>query len=274
MQMAGAATACAAGRAMARRVPIALQLYSLRDAAKADIERTLADIGKLKFEGIEWYGWGGYFGRTAAQLKALLQAQGMKSVSDHIAPRQLEGDNFQKTVEFHKELGTPILALASMGGSKEAQATPQFWRDAGKKAAETAAKLKPFGLRLAFHNHPGEFTPLADGSIPWELFFDNTGGAVIQQLDLGSVARAGADPARYLKRYPGRTALIHMKDYAPDNEKVLLGEGKIDWREVTQLAESVGGIEWYIVEQESYPYEPLESVRRSQENLKKILDRK
>jgi sugar phosphate isomerase/epimerase len=271
LKLAGT-TACAAiATAAPKRVPVALQLYSLRDACKEDIARTLADVGKLKFQGVEWFDWGGSFGRKPAELRRMLDDNGLKSVSDHIGIPALTGDRFEQTVELHRTLGTPIITIAGLGGTKEQFATPQFWSDAGKKAAEFAAKLKPFGMRLAFHNHPEEFTPLADGSIPWELFFDNTGGSLIQQLDLGSVLRAGADPAKYLKRYPGRTALMHMKDYSPTNEKVLLGEGVMKWPEVLGLAETVGGIGWYIVEQESYPYPPLESVSRSFANLKKIL---
>ena len=263
-----------ASLAAKKKVPIALQLYSLREDAKTDIVKVIAAAGKMGFEGVEFYGWGGYFGRTAKELRQLLDDNNLKSASDHISPNMLDGDKFQSTVEFHQTMGTRILTLSSFGGSKQAQATPQFWKDGAEKATVMAAKLKPHGMRLGFHNHPVEFTKLADGSVPWELFFDNAGKDVLQQLDLGSVLGGGADPAVYLKRYPGRTATMHMKDHAKGKSKVLIGEGDVKWKEVVKLAESVGGIEWYIVEQESYPYPPLESVQRSYDNLKKILGRK
>lgn len=117
----------------------------------------------------------------------------------------------------------------------------------------------------------GEFTKLPGGGIPWQRFFDATGKDVLQQLDLGRVLRAGADPAVHLRRYPGRTATMHMKDYSPSKDKVPIGEGGMKCREVIGLAEAVGGIQWYILEQESDPYPPLESVARSYDNLKRIL---
>ena len=263
-----------AALAAKKNVPIALQLYSLRDDCKADIVKVIAAVGKMGFQGVEFYGWGGYFGRSAKELRQLLDDQNLKSVSDHISPNMLEGDKLRSTVEFHQTMGTKILTLSSLAGSKQAQATAQFWKDSAKKVSEMAARLKPYGMRLGFHNHPGEFTRLPDGSLPWELFFDNASKDVVQQLDLGSVLRGGADPAVYLKRYRRRTPTLHMKDYAAGKDKVLIGEGDVKWKEIVKLAGSVGGIEWYIVEQESYPYPPLESVQRSFENLKKILGRK
>jgi len=263
-----------AALAAKKNVPIALQLYSLRDDCKADIVKVIAAVGKMGFQGVEFYGWGGYFGRSAKELRQLLDDQNLKPVSDHISPNMLEGDKLRSTVEFHQTMGTKILTLSSLAGSKQAQATAQFWKDSAKKVSELAARLKPYGMRLGFHNHPGEFTRLPDGSLPWELFFDNASKDVVQQLDLGSVLRGGADPAVYLKRYRRRTPTLHMKDYAAGKDKVLIGEGDVKWKEIVKLAGSVGGIEWYIVEQESYPYPPLESVQRSFENLKKILGRK
>ena len=263
-----------AALAAKKNVPIALQLYSLRDDCKADIVKVIAAVGKMGFQGVEFYGWGGYFGRSAKELRQLLDDQNLKPVSDHISPNMLEGDKLRSTVEFHQAMGTKILTLSSLAGSKQAQATAQFWKDSAKKVSELAARLKPYGMRLGFHNHPGEFTRLADGSLPWELFFDNASKDVLQQLDLGSVLRGGADPAVYLKRYRRRTPTLHMKDYAAGKDKVLIGEGDVKWKEIIKLAGSVGGIEWYIVEQESYPYPPLESVQRSFENLKKILGQK
>jgi sugar phosphate isomerase/epimerase len=90
-------------------------------------------------------------------------------------------------------------------------------------------------------------------------------------LHLAAWPAAGLDPVAYIKRYPGRTLAMHMNDYAPGKRDVLLGEGTLKWFEIFDAAETIGGIEWYIVEQESYPVTPLESVQRSFTNLKKLL---
>ena len=88
------------------------------------------------------------------------------------------------------------------------------------------------------------------------------------QLDTGNAMHGGADPIPFLERYPGRAVTVHLKEFSRTNPKVLLGEGEVRWEEVFRLCESVGGTEWYIVEQESYPYPPLESVERCLKNLR------
>lgn len=255
----------------ARKVPIALQLYSLRNECKADLPGTLAAIGKLGFEGVEWFGWGGYFDRGPKELRKLMDDAGLKTASDHIHATALQGDNFERTVELYRTLGTKIVTLSELLGSRAARATPQFWEDGAKLMNELAEKLRPHGIRLALHNHTVEFEKLPDGRVPWEIVFDHTSKDVAQQLDLGSARAAGVDPADYIKRYPGRTVAMHMKDWAQDKPKLLLGEGSIEWNRIFDLAETAGGVEWYIVEQETYPYPPMESVARSFENLKKLL---
>lgn len=272
---AGAAAACTAGVSLAgakpKPIPIALQLYSLRNECKNDLPGTLAAVAKMGYEGVEWFGWGGYFDRTPQELRKLLDATKLKSTSDHILLEALLGDRFQETIELHKTLGTKLLTIAELPGDKASRATAKFWENGAKQVNQVAARLKPYGLRLGLHNHTIEFVKVDDGRLPWEIVFDNTTKDVAQQLDLGSALRAGVDPAFYLKRYAGRTLTMHMKDWAPDKQRLLLGEGAVKWNEVFDLAESVGGVQWYIVEQESYPYPPLESVARSLQNLHKLL---
>lgn len=90
------------------------------------------------------------------------------------------------------------------------------------------------------------------------------------QLDTGNALVGGAEPAPILKRYPGRALTVHLKEHSATNDKALIGEGDVDWPLIFDLCENVGGTEWYIVEQETYPVPPLEAVRNCLENLRKM----
>jgi sugar phosphate isomerase/epimerase len=79
------------------------------------------------------------------------------------------------------------------------------------------------------------------------------------------------DLIEIIKRYPGRSTTVHLKEYSSSNDKALVGEGDVNFKEFIKTCEEFGKTEWYIIEQESYAYEPLECVRISIENLKKIL---
>jgi sugar phosphate isomerase/epimerase len=141
------------------------------------------------------------------------------------------------------------------------------WRRTAEVFNEIAAKLKPEGMFTGYHNHHIEFTPM-DGELPWDTFFGNTVPEVVMQIDLGNALHGGGDPVAILKRYPGRARTVHLKAYAATNDKALIGEDDVDWAEVFRVCEVDPVTEWYIVEQESYPYSPLESVDRCLQALK------
>lgn len=272
--LGGAACAAAAFPpvfAARANVPVALQLYSLRNECKTDLPGTLAAVGKMGFQGIEWFGWGGYFDRTPKELRKMLDDNNLKTCSDHIHVDALQGDKFERTIELYQTLGNKFATLSDLTGIRGNRRTAQYWIDAAKQINELAEKLKPYGLRLGLHNHTAEFVKVEDGRVPWEILFDNTSKEFAQQLHVAGFLASGLDPADYLKRYPGRTLSMHMVDWAAGKRDLLLGEGEVKWGQIFELAETVGGIEWYIVEQESYPFPPLESVEKSFTTLRKLL---
>ena len=256
-----------------RKVPVALQLYSLQRECKADIAGTIAKVGKMGFQGVEWYGWGGYFDKMPKELAQMLKQAKLKSASDHIHMDALIGDKFKQTLELHKTLGTRIVTLSELLGSRQARATAKFWEDGAQQMNEAALRLKPHGIRLQLHNHSVEFQKVDDGRLPWDIIFDHTSKDIAQQMDLGGFFGAGLDPCDYMRKYPGRTLSMHMKDYAKGKRQLLIGEGDVKWQELFEVAETVGGIQWYIVEQESYPppLTPFEAVEKSAANLRKLL---
>ena len=134
---------------------------------------------------------------------------------------------------------------------------------------ELAAKLKEDGMRTGYHAHGGDFRKI-DGKTAWEIFFSNTNPEVIMQLDIGNCLQGGGNPYAILKKFPGRSATVHLKEHGGPPEAVV-GEGDVDWKKVFKICEKSGGTEWYIVEQEGYgALTPLEAVARCIKNLRKM----
>jgi sugar phosphate isomerase/epimerase len=245
-------------------IPIALQLYSIRNECAEDLPGTLRAVADMGYDGVEF---AGYHGFEASELRGLLDDRGLRVAGTHIGIDTLLGDELEKTVAFNAELGNRFLIVPGL----PAQYTDSL--DAWKRTADTfneiAARLQPHDMFTGYHNHMHEFAPV-DGCVPFELFFDNTSERVCLQPDTGNARHGGADVLPYIEKYAGRSRTVHLKEYAADNDKALVGEGDIDWQRCFQLSETVGGTEWYIVEQESYPCAPLEAVRVCLENLRNM----
>jgi sugar phosphate isomerase/epimerase len=246
------------------RIPIALQLYSIRHDCERDLPGTLEAVAKMGYDGVEF---AGYYGRSAAELRTMLDDLGLKVAGTHIGLHTLLGDQLAETVAFNRTLGNRYLIVPGL---------PQERRDSRAAWLETAgifngisANLAPEGMVTGYHNHHIEFQPM-DGELPWDTFFSNTSQEVVMQVDIGNALHGGGDPVPYIERYPGRATTVHLKEYSSTNPKALLGEGDVNWSQVFQLCESVGGTEWYIVEQESYPYSPIECVGRCLRALKEM----
>ena len=143
---------------------------------------------------------------------------------------------------------------------------------------KTAAILKPLGMSCGFHNHTAEFRKDGDKTY-WDLFAERTTQDVVLQQDCGWTTAAGFSPVEYVKKYPGRSRTVHFKPTVLSVErenadrKAILGQDSVDWGAVYAACASVGGTEWIIVEQETYPdaRSPMECTQESFAGLKKIL---
>jgi sugar phosphate isomerase/epimerase len=127
-------------------------------------------------------------------------------------------------------------------------------------------------LRTGYHNHQEEFVPL-DGKRPIEVLAGNTPKEVMLQLDVGTCEEAGSDPVAWIEANPGRIRCIHCKDWAPGADKgyrVLFGEGVSPWTKIFAAAESAGGIEYYLIEQEGSRYPELDTAERCLATWKKL----
>jgi sugar phosphate isomerase/epimerase len=254
-----------AGAAGAKKIPIGLQLYSVRSEAQKDPAGVIAQVAEMGYEGVEF---AGYYGWSAEKLRKLLDQHGLKCCGTHTGMNTLMGDHLPKTIEFNKTLGNKYLIVPGIGGTMRPDSR-NSWVLFAKLMSEVAARAAEHGMRAGYHNHAWEFEPLGK-DIPWEVFAANSSKDVILQVDIGHVVRAGADPAKHMARYPGRLTTVHIKEYSKTSRDPLVGEGDVDWPAMFRICEGPGGTEWYIIEDES-ANQPLQRVRKDLENLRGLL---
>lgn len=236
-------------------------LLGAQDCEK-DLPAVLQAVAKIGYKGVEF---AGYYGRDAAQLRKLLDDNGLKCCGTHIGLDTLQGDKLSKTVEFNKTLGNPFLIVSWMPTPTTLAAAIQVAKDFNA----LAAKVKPEGMRVGYHAHGGDFHKI-EGQTFWDIFFSNTDPQVVMQLDVGNCIDGGGDPYAILKKFPGRAATIHIKEHG-GKPGAAIGDGKVKWDQIFRLCEKPGGTQWYIVEQEGYgSTTPLQSVEKCFENLRNM----
>ncbi|MGC9468953.1 MAG: sugar phosphate isomerase/epimerase family protein [Anaerolineae bacterium] len=245
------------------RIPIALQLYSIREACQEDFPGTLKAVAEMGYEGVDF---AGYYGYDAATIRAMLDDLGLGVAGCHTGLDTLMGEALPKTIEFNRILGNKYLIVPWI--PETYRDSIEAWMRTADLFNEIAARLAPEGMVTGYHNHHVEFTPYENGQTGWDILFSNTGPGVVMQIDLGNALHGGGDPLTYLERYPGRATTVHLKEYAADKDEVLIGDGDVAWAQVFEIVEGQGATDWYIVEQETYPYPPLESAKRSLDNLR------
>jgi sugar phosphate isomerase/epimerase len=249
-----------------KRIPIALQLYTIGGDLRKDAAGSLARVAQIGYKGVEF---AGYPSQDAKEVRKMLDDHGLKCCGSHVGINSLEGDSFQKTVEFAKTIGNTRLIAPSLfrNFSNDAEKDKKVVEDLADKMNEIADKLKPEGLRTGFHCHPGEFRKIGDSTV-WDIFFGRAKKEVIMQCDLGHMGSAGVDPVVYLNRYPGRASTVHVKPSAKKKHGGLVGDAddNLNWPEIFKACETVGGTEWYIVE---YDGGSMEKAEKTMELLRK-----
>jgi sugar phosphate isomerase/epimerase len=245
--------------ASTKKIPVGLQLYSLRNECKKDLPGMLAAVSKIGYKGVEF---AGYHGRTAKDLRQMLDDNGLIACGTHTPYESVLGDKLKETVEFNRVIGNKFLIVPWMTGK-----TKQEWLDKAKLFNELADKVKADKMWIGYHAHAHDFQKFG-GESAWDLFFGNTKPEVIMQLDTSNCCEGGADPVAVLKKYPGRARSIHIKANGGGPEAVI-GEDKVDWKGVFEFCETKGKTQWYVVEHETSK-DPLDAVKRNFEALRKM----
>ncbi len=247
--------------AAARSIPVGLELYSVRDALKKDPEGTVRGVAQMGYQAVEFYA--PYFEWTdnqAKQMRKLLDDLGIRCYSTHNDAEYFSPKNINRARDLNLILGCKYVVLAW----SDPKSGPDAWKTIADKLNSVAETLEPSGLKPGYHNHQAEFTG-AVGQRPMDVLAKNTKPTVMLQLDVGTCLEAGSDPVAWIRANPGRILSIHCKEWSPDpakGYKVLFGEGVADWKGIFQAAESVGGIEYYLIEQEGSRFPELETARK------------
>jgi len=248
-------------------IPIALQLYSIREEMAKDVPGTLERVADMGYEGVEF---AGFFEHTATEVGEMCDEIGLGVAGAHVQIGAIEEDGIEDTIQDMIDLGNDYIVVPGL--PEPYRNSVAAWEHTADLFSAAVAKVNQQGLELGYHNHAHEFEPL-EGQIPWDVFMARVNADVFGQLDVGHCIRAGQDPVAYLKKYPGRYVTVHVKDFDPEDEDVLVGDGVADWDTIFGLCEEVGGTEWYIVEQEHYPVPPMEAVETCLANVKRMLGR-
>jgi len=251
------------------KIPVGLELYSVRNELGKDLMGTVRAVAKIGYPGVEFYS--PYFGWTpeyAKEVRKLMDDLGIKCFSTHNGANSFFPDNIAKAIELNNIIGSKIIVMASAGRPTGLSG----WKTVADQLNFGAEKAKAAGLRVGYHNHQAEFQPV-EGELPIKVLAKNTTPDVVLQLDVGTCVEVGYDPVKWIEENPGRLVSIHCKDYSPEpgkGYKVLFGEGASPWLKIFEAAERVGGVEYYIIEQEGSAYPPLETVEKCLANYNKM----
>jgi len=242
-------------------IPVGLELYSVRDELKKDPDGTVRAVAKMGYQVVEFYA--PYFEWTepqAKQTRRLLDELGIKCDSTHNDESYFSANNIERARDLNLILGARYMVQAW----SDPKPTLEGWKSLANNLNAAAEKLAPAGLKVGYHNHQAEWKPV-EGKRPMEILAANTKPSVMLQLDVGTCLEAGGDPVAWIRANPGRIHSIHCKDWSRDPDqgyKALFGEGVADWKGIFEAAESVGGVEYYLIEQEGSRFPELESARR------------
>ena len=244
-----------------KSIPTGLELYSVREGLKKDPEGTVRAVAQMGYQGVEFYA--PYLEWTESQTKQmrkLLDDLGIRCFSTHNDSPFLSPEKIGRTRDMNLILGSKYVVLAW----SDPKPGLDGWKAIADDLNAASDQLEPSGLKAGYHNHELEFTPL-ENHRPIEILAKNTKPSIMLQLDVGTCLEAGSDPVAWIRANPGRIRSLHLKDWSPEPAKgytVLFGEGAAPWKSIFEAAESAGGVEYYLIEQEGSRFNELETARR------------
>lgn len=252
---ASVAQSAAPGRRLRR---VGIQLYTLRDDARRDLEGTLAAIAAAGYKDVELLSSMNNFGMPPARLRQVLDRNGLRAPSTHVGVGEL--NDLDRQLADAATLGHQYIVLASLPGNERTLDDYKRWAD---RLNALGRRSLTHGVWIGFHNEAYDFPPIG-GVVPYDILVERTDPALVRlQLDTGNMAMGGRDPLEYMKRFGTRYWLFHIKDApslgAPTDTE--LGKGIIDFKRLLAGIDHIDDKLLY-VEQETYPGAPLDSARR------------
>ncbi len=261
---------------------IGVQLYSVRDIIEQDVKGVLRQLADMGYKEIEAYpgSKGHFFGFEPKEFGDMISGMGMTLISSHVGSgtRSGKADSWRQAT-----LLTRFDELAAKAAETGQEYLTCSWMDESlRKTSEDLAKTaelfnktgeicKKSGLQFAYHNHAFEYEKVGDTMI-YDYMLENTDPDLVKwELDMYWVVAGGQDPITYLKKYPNRFPLGHVKDMDKTNKEnnTELGKGSIDYKEILKVAKE-NGMEHFLVEQETYTNSSIESVKEDYQYLANV----
>lgn len=286
LTIAGASLIPGILKAKSPEIIVGIQLYTVRDDMKKDPAGTLKKLVAMGYRYVEHAGYADrkFYGYSIPDFKQLLKDTGLKMESGHssLTSRQWDKttndftDEWKQTIEDAAAVGMKYLISPGVDESLCKNRTDfNHYMDMFNKTGELCIKS---GLHFAFHNENYEFNHSIDGTIIYDLILQTTNkNLVLEQMDIGNMYEPGGRPLHFLKEYPGRFLLMHVKDEmkrttpGPEGniyENTSLGKGVMPVKEIIDYARKTG-TKYFIIEQEQYQDKtPLECADEDLKTMK------
>jgi sugar phosphate isomerase/epimerase len=261
----GAATAATVA---ARHIPVGLELYSVRDDLKKDLPGTVRQVARMGYKCVEFYA--PYYNWTLDEAKKVRREMddlGVRCYSTHNDKESFTPEGIGKAMELNHILGTRYIVMASPGPVP----TIDGWKQVAELLNKANRTMMPHGFHAGYHNDDHEWQML-QGRRPIDIVAGETDKSVILQLDTGNCLASGGDPVAYIRQHPGRIRAMHVKDWSPQKGyDVLIGQGMAPWKKIFTAAQTVGGIEYYLIEQEGLSgHAEMQTARLSLAAFRKV----
>jgi len=245
---------------------IAAQLYTVREFTKTpkDIAETMKKVADIGYEAVQLSALGEM---DPQELRKVCDDNGLKICATHIGYQQM-ADDPQAVIDLHATYGCPYAGIGGLPA--EYRGSAEGFARFAKEASVTARKLADSGLKFVYHNHNFELEKFGDRTGLQILYEDSDPEVFLSEIDTYWVQAGGGCPATWIRKLKGRAPCVHLKDMAIKGRDVFyteVGEGNLDWPAILDACKEAGA-EWYIVEQDTCPGDPFDSLAISFRNLK------
>lgn len=261
---------------------IGLQLYTLREEIKTDLEGVIAKVAEIGFTSVEVFGYdkGKFFGKTPEEFAAIIKKNNLKTPSGHYTMNDflLKDDNEQlkTTVADAAKMGHEFFVIPYL--TDKMRTSLDDYKKLAEKLNIAAKEAKSAGLKLAYHNHNFEFKDWGNGQTGFDIFVKETDPSLVSfEMDIYWVTRAGLDPIKLIKENPKRIKMWHIKDMAHKNAPTFdtdgnqdfteAGTGIINFKEIFKYRKE-SGMEYFFVEQDQIKMNHYESITKSFKYIK------
>lgn len=249
---------------------VGLQFWSIKEAAANDLLGTIEKVAKMGYSGVQFAGFGDH---TAEEVKAKMDEVGIKAAGAHVQLEELE-NALEETIKFHKEIDNDLIIVPFL--AEERRTSKEDYEKVAAILGDLGKKLHTNGFTLAYHNHDFEFE-VFNGKTGFEIIFGNTDpNHVKMELDCYWVEYAGYDPVEVIEKQANRIVSLHIKDKICEGNKQIsteLGTGTLPLADYVAKGKEVG-VKWFVVEQEFFTKDPLDSAAENVKVLNEIVSGK